>query len=191
MITIDLFACNHLLVASTCTFLLSGCLNEAKFDAGPPQTGWSEAAIFKAKEDNKAYVAVGSGRYRLFEAVNFETINFGKVRLEKGFVSDGSSSPIADDNGSRLAGFLHDALYQGSPSLVFVGGFQGKWTKSNADDEYCHQLKKMKASKRPIRVNCAGPKLLPSFVSPWEHHKLKREKYWKHQQLLAEKQARP
>ena len=190
MIRIDFSACNQLLVVSTCTLFLGSCLNEVKFDAGPPQTGFNEAAILKAKADNRVYVAIGSGRYRLFDALNFETINFGMVRLESGFVSDGSSSPITDDNGSRLAGFLHDALYRGSPSLLFVEGFQGKWTKKNADDEYCHQLKKLKASKRHIRINCVGPKLLPSFVSPWEHHRPQRERYWKYQQSLAEKQVR-
>ena len=63
--------------------------------------------------------------------------------------------------------------------MVFVEDFQVKWTKKNADDEYCHQLKKLKASARRIRINCAGPKLLPSFISPWEYHKPQREKYWK------------
>ncbi len=182
MIKAGLSACTQLLAVSFFAIFLGSCLNEAKFDAGPRQTGFNEAAILKAMADNKAYVAVGSGRYRLFEAINYETVGFGKVRLEIGFVSDGSSSPIEDDNGSRLAGFLHDALYRGSPSLLFVDGFQGKWTKKNADDEYCHQLKKLKASARRIRLNCAGPKLLPSLVSPWEHHKPKREKYWKDQQ---------
>ena len=182
MIKAGLSACTQLLAVSIFAIFLGGCLNEARFDAGPPQTGFNEAAILKAMADNKAYVAVGSGRYRLFEAINYETVGFGKVRLEIGFVSDGSSSPIEDDNGSRLAGFLHDALYRGSPSLLFVDGFQGKWTKKDADDEYCHQLKKLKASTRRIRLNCAGPKFLPSLVSPWEHHKPKREKYWKVQQ---------
>jgi len=190
MIRNGLLARNQLLIVSAFVIFLGGCLNEAKFDAGPPQTGFNDAAIFEAIADNKVYVAVGSGRYRLFEAINFETLNFGKVRLEKGFVSDGSSSPIADDNGSRLAGFLHDALYRGAAMMVFVDGFQGKWTKKNADDEYCHQLKKLKASARHIRINCAGPKLLPSFVSPWEHHKPQRERYWKVQQSLADKQTK-
>ncbi len=102
----------------------------------------------------------------------------GTVVLKKGFVSDGSTSPIPDVPGSLYAGFLHDALYGGSPYLRFLSGFPGRWSKKRADDEYCYQMKRLGVSKRHRNINCTGVRLLNPAISPWGFNLAKRNKLW-------------
>ncbi len=161
--------------------VLSGCINEMKTDNVLRHPVATPAAITKARMAGIPYVALGNGEYRLIADISFITRHFGKVILTKGFVSDGSSSPLDDVDGSRRAGFLHDALYRGSPHLTFVDGFPGQWSKQQADDEYCFQMKRMGVVQRLRRANCSGPKVLPSFFSPWDHHRSRRKKFWERQ----------
>jgi hypothetical protein len=128
--------------------------------------------------DAHSHVVIGHHKYRLVRSVKFKTRHFGTVILKKGFVSDGSTSPIADVPGSLYAGFLHDALYDGSPYLKFVSGFPGRWTKRQADEEYCYQLKRLGVNDQHRNINCIGVKLLNPLISPWGFNHSKRKKLW-------------
>ena len=160
-------------------FGISGCVNESKLISSGLQLPQNHIAVIQAKAKNLVYITVRWRRYQLVQQLQFETQSFGIIQLNPGFISDGSSSLIADDAGSRLAGFLHDALYRGSAYLEFPQGFPGKWSKSQADQEYCFQLERLGASKYRQSINCQGLKSLPTLLSTWEYHRVPREKYWK------------
>ncbi len=163
--------------------MVGGCINE-QHSASVRDPLPSLTSVQKAQSNQQPYVKLGNGRYRLIAQITFETRHFGRVFLNPGYVSDGSSSPIKDMKGSLLAGFLHDALYHGSPSLEFKQGFPGRWSKLQADQEYCFQMKRFGVPAAQRRANCRGLKLLPAIISPWDHHRKGREKYWKTQQKL-------
>ena len=125
-----------------------------------------------------SHIVIGRHRYRLTRDVVYTTRHFGQVVLGKGFESDGSTSPIPDVPGSLYAGFLHDALYRGAPQLLFLNGYPGPWTKLQADQEYCFQLKRLGVKREHRNFNCTAPKLLIPPLSPWEFRKALRERYW-------------
>lgn len=164
--------------------LLGGCVNEQRFDLRPYTP--SEAEISDAVQLGKSYIAVRNGKFQIISDISFDTLTLGQLVLKSRYVSDGSSSPLAEVEATRLAGFLHDALYRGSPYLEFPDGFPGRWTKAQTDKEYCHQLEKPGVSERQQLFNCAGPGLLLSFISPWDHHRAKRQEYWANQQLAQD-----
>ena len=98
------------------------------------------------------YRATDDGRYELTRALTFETQAFGTVRLTKGYRSDGSTSPIPDSEATRLAGFLHDALYAASGHLRFPDGAPKRYSKAKVDAVYCRQMRALGAGAR----QCAG-----------------------------------
>ena len=124
------------------------------------------------------YRAVEGGRFELTRAVRFDTRRFGPVVLTKGYRSDGSSSPIADVEGSRLAGFLHDALYAASGHLRFPGGAPARWTKAEADDAYCAEMARRGVPAWHARANCTGVRGLPHIAVAWRRLEPKRERRW-------------
>ncbi len=178
------FRCRYAAVF-VCLLILAGCVNEAKIAANGLRQFPSEAILVKARAQNQSYVAISRSRYQLIELLEFDTQSFGKIQLKQGFISDGSTSPLDDDEGSRLAGFIHDALYRGSSYMYFPDGFPGVWSKAQADREYCHQLKRLGASTSRQKLNCRGPKMLPAVVSAWNYHRRPRESYWKYQIALT------
>ena len=125
-----------------------------------------------------AYRAVENGRFELTRSVRFETKAFGPVVLTKGYRSDGSSSPIADVEATRLAGFLHDALYSASGHLRFPKGAPKRWTKAQADDAYCDEMVKRGAPAWHANANCLGVRTLQRIAGSWERLGPKREKRW-------------
>ncbi len=146
----------------------------------------NSAAAKASKIYGTSHKVLGPRRYKLVKDVRYKTRNFGRVILKKGFVSDGSTSPIPDVIGSLYAGFLHDALYQGSPYLRFLDKKPKLWTKSQADNEYCYQLKRLGVKKDHRQINCSGVKLLAPMAPPWSFRSTQREKFWASQGLKLE-----
>lgn len=126
----------------------------------------------------RPYRAVEGGRFELTRALRFETALFGPVVLTPGYRSDGSSSPIADVEGSRLAGFLHDALYAASGHLRFPGGTPMRWTREEADGAYCDELARRGVPAWHASANCAGVRRLPHIAASWDRLAPKREARW-------------
>lgn len=124
-------------------------------------------------------------KFRLTRPIRFETERFGTVVLTAGYLSDGSSSPIADVEGSRMAGFLHDALYAASGHLRFPGGAPLTYTKEDADAAYCAEMVKRGVPGWHARANCTGVRRLPHIRAAWQRLAPKRER------RFAQWRARP
>ena len=136
------------------------------------------AAMATTGHTNPPYRRVDGGKFELTRAVRFETREFGTVVLTKGYRSDGSSSPIADDEATRLAGFLHDALYAASSHLRFPDGAPAGYTKAQADSAYCDEMRDRGAAALHARANCFGVRSLQRIAGSWERLAPKREKRW-------------
>lgn len=124
-------------------------------------------------------------KFRLTRPIRFETERFGTVVLTAGYLSDGSSSPIADVEGSRIAGFLHDALYAASGHLRFPGGAPVTYTKEDADAAYCAEMVRRGVPGWHARANCTGVRRLPHIRAAWQRLAPKRER------RFAQWRARP
>ena len=114
--------------------ILSGCINEAGnarrysvFEVKPDQ-------LAEAKRLNRPYIINTRGYIQTIRPIDFQTRQWGRVRLKPNFVSDGSSLPFDKDPGSNMAALLHDALYRAAPELSFPHGYPGRWTRKQADD---------------------------------------------------------
>ena len=118
------------------------------------------------------------GRFELTAPLCFATERFGRVVLTQGYRSDGSSSPIRDGEGSRAAGFLHDALYAASGHLRFPDGAPARWTKAEADAVYCAEMVRRGVPGWHARANCAGARGLPQIRLAWQRLGPKRERRW-------------
>ena len=134
-----------------------------------------------ATSAKNAYKQLDERWFQTTRDLEYSTLNFGKAVIIRGFKSDGSSSPFGNVEGTRYAGFLHDALYHGSPFLRFPDGFLGPWTKEQADEEYCHQLRKLKVSELRYRTNCNSIKRFSENLPAWKNNHEKRQRYWRSQ----------
>ena len=127
---------------------------------------------------NPPYRRVEDGRWELTRAVRFDAPPFGTVVLTRGYRSDGSSSPIPDTHGTRMAGFLHDALYAASGHLRFPDGTPDGWTREEADLAYCGEMVRRGAAAWHVRANCGGVRSLPHIAASWARLEPKRERRW-------------
>jgi hypothetical protein len=170
---------------------LAGCVNEAGnsqryrvFEIKPEQ-------LAEARQYRRPYIINTRGHIQTIQPLDFYTRQWGRVRLKPNFVSDGSSLPLDDDPGSNMAALLHDALYRGAPELTFPHGYPGRWTRHQADQAYCLQLKRQGAAERLAKLNCGGVNILGVSHGVWRYHRFRRQDYWeKQEQLLREINAR-
>ena len=123
------------------------------------------------------YRPVGD-RFELTRPIRFETDLFGPVVLTRGYRSNGSSSPVADSEATRLAGFLHDALYAASGHLRFPTGRPRRWTRAEADRIYCNQMRRLGAARWHARLNCTGV-MAGVTAKTWRQLAWKRERRWR------------
>ena len=140
---------------------------------GPSSPGLSSPVLAPAR-----YRRVEDGRFELTAPLRFETERFGTVVLTPGYRSDGSSSPIRDVEGSRAAGFLHDALYAASGHLRFPNGAPASYTKAEADEAYCAEMERRGVPAWHGRANCEGVRRLPHIRVAWQRLAPKRERRW-------------
>ena len=134
-------------------------------------------ALATAAHAGPSYQPAGA-RFEVTAPIRYETDLFGPVILTPGYKSNGSNSPIADSEATRLAGFLHDALYAASGHLRFPTGRPRRWTKREADQIYCNQMRRLGAARWHAAVNCAGAKSLVTGKS-WRQLGWKRERRWR------------
>lgn len=161
--------------------VLVACVNQAG-DSDPYR-------IFKvtegqekiAREKGLPYVTNRKGNLQTIEAIDYHTEQFGVIRIEPGFNSDGSSRPFDNNLSSIRASILHDAMYRGTEKLNFLNGYPGPWTKAQADSVYCLQLLRLGAPKRLAETNCRAVRFLQGNLSVWGFHKKRREAYWSKQ----------
>ena len=123
------------------------------------------------------YKAVGGGRYQLLRNLTVDTAVFGPITLTRGYRSDGSSSPIPDTRGSRIAGFVHDALYSASGHLRFRRGYPRGWSQAQADRTYCELLRDG-TPRWHASVNCRAVGRFGLTRRAWERLRAKRERRW-------------
>ena len=116
-------------------------------------------------------------RYELTRDIVFQTDRFGPVVLTRGYRSNGSSSPLPDSHRSRMAAFLHDALYAASGHLRFPGGHDRTWSRADADAAYCAQLLKLGVAAFRRRTNCTGAHRFGART--WDRLAAKRDRRWK------------
>ena len=159
--------------------ILSGCINEAGnahrytvFDVKPDQ-------LAEAKRLNRPYIINTRGHIQTIRPIDFYTRQWGRVRLKSNFVSDGSSLPFDEDPGSNMAALLHDALYRAAPELTFPHGYPGRWSRQQADEAYCLQLKLQGAQERLTKINCRGVNVLGISQGVWRYHRPRREAYFR------------
>ncbi|MEP0943425.1 MAG: hypothetical protein ABJH63_05870 [Rhizobiaceae bacterium] len=164
------------------TLLASGCINEAGnehryrvFHVKPEQ-------LADARQKRLPYIINRRGHIQTIQPIDFYTRQWGRVRLKRNFVSDGSSLPFDDDLGSNMAALLHDALYRGAPELTFPHGYPGRWTRAQADAAYCVQLRRQGATERLAKVNCKGVNILGVSQGVWRYHRPRRQAYWQQQE---------
>ena len=162
--------------ALTCAF--SGAFSAAS-PGVPPLDAAVEGAACPPSLLRPRTRRADDGRFELTAPLCFETGRFGRVVLTAGYRSDGSSSPIRDLEGSRAAGFLHDALYAASGHLRFPDGLPARWTKAEADAVYCAQMARRGVPRWHARSNCAGAKALPQIRFAWQRLAPKRERRWR------------
>ena len=160
---------------------LTGCTGQttpAQVLSEVPQAVQNPVPVTKAKG---IYRRLDNRWFELTNDLEFTTLTMGKAVLLRGFVSDGSSSPFGNNEATIYAGFLHDALYHGSVFLRFPDGFPGPWSKDQADNEYCHQLKQLGVSRLKFKINCDGIKRFSENLPAWKSNEDKRLKYWRGQ----------
>ena len=178
------------LVALAAATVLSGCINQAG-NADPYRVfGVSEAQLNTARSNGRPYVVNRRGHLQAIEPIDFNTSQLGRIRLLPNYVSDGSSRPFDDDPGSDMAAILHDALYRGAPQLTFPDGFQGRWTRKQADAIFCEQLRIQKATNTNAFLNCKGVNVFYVSQGVWMLHRKKREAYWQTQAEILRKKRR-
>ena len=159
--------------------ILSACVNEAGnlqrykvFSVTPEQ-------IAEAQRQRQPYIINKRGYIQTVQSIDFYTRQWGKVRIMPNFVSDGSSLPFDNDPGSNMAALLHDALYRAAPELRFPHGFPGRWTRAQADEAYCLQLRRQGAHEKLSKMNCRGVKALGISQGVWHYHRHRREAYFR------------
>ena len=164
------------------TGILSACVNEAGnlqryqvFRITPEQ-------FAEARQQRQPSIINNRGYIQTIQSIDFYTRQWGKVRILPNFVSDGSSLPFDDDPGSNMAALLHDALYRAAPELTFPHGFPGRWTRAQADEAYCLQLRRQGAHERLSKLNCRGVKVIGISQGVWHYHRHRREAYWRAQE---------
>ena len=123
------------------------------------------------------YERVANGRFQLVRDVVFQTDAFGPIVLTEGYRSNGSSSPLPDTHASRMAAFLHDALYAASGHLRLSPKRTAGWTRAEADETYCRQLAAFAVSAFHARANCAGARRFGGRT--WDRLAPKRERRWR------------
>ena len=123
------------------------------------------------------YKAIGGGRYQLLRNLSVDTDVFGPITLTRGYRSDGSSSPVPDTRGSRIAGFVHDALYSASGHLRFGHGYPRGWSRAQADRTYCELLREG-TPRWHASVNCRAVRRFGFTRHAWERLRVKRERRW-------------
>ena len=159
--------------------LLSGCINEAGNSQRYTVFRVKPEQLAEAKRLNRPYIINTRGHIQTIRSIDFYTRQWGRVRLMPNFVSDGSSLPFDDDPGSNMAALLHDALYRAAPELRFPHGYPGRWTKAQADEAYCLQLKRQGAKERLTKLNCRGVNVLGVSRGVWRYHRPRREAYFR------------
>lgn len=158
---------------------LAGCVNQIGADNPYRVFDVSDDQVQLARGDGRPFVVNSRGYMQTIEIVEFDTKQFGRVRIQPNFVSDGSSRPFDKDPGSNMAALLHDALYRGAPQLKFLDGYPGPWTKAQADSAYCLQLQRLETKEKVAAVNCRAVRFLQVSSLSWQHHQKRREAYWK------------
>lgn len=173
---------NRLAMLVVVACIASGCINEAGnsqrytvFQIKPEQ-------LAEAKRLQRPYIINTRGHIQTIRPIDFYTRQWGRVRLKSNFVSDGSSLPFDDDPGSNMAALLHDALYRAAPELSFPHGYPGRWSRKQADEAYCLQLKLQRAGERLTKLNCRGVNVLGISRGVWRYHRTRREAYWREQE---------
>ena len=158
---------------------LTGCINQITSENPYQVFSLSDEEVQRAKGTGKPFAINSNGLLQTIDSVDFDTIQFGRVRIRRNFVSDGSSRPFDHDPGSDMAALLHDALYRGAPQLEFLDGYPGPWTKQQADLAYCLQLQRFGTKKSVAEVNCRAVRFLQVSILAWKLHRVRREAYWK------------
>ena len=161
---------------------LSACINQAG-NANPYRAyAVTGEQIDSANRQGLPYVKNRRGHLQTIKPVDFQTEQFGLVRILPNYVSDGSSRPFDSDHGSNMAALLHDALYRGAPQLTFPDGYPGRWTRQQADAAFCRQLRIQKATPTNQTINCKALNLMGVSHGVWKYHTKKRKAYWKTQE---------
>ena len=74
-----------------------------------------------------------------------------------------------------MAALLHDARYRGAPELTFPHGYPERWTRQQADQAYCRQLKRQGSRELMAKINCGGVNILGVSQGVWRYHRKRRE----------------
>ena len=166
-------------VVSLALLFLTGCIHHV-MDSNPYQPfAVPDEAAKSARQQGLPYFKNENGHYQLLEPLVFQTKQFGRVKLLRDFVSDGSSRPLDKDEGSNRAAFLHDALYRGPAQLIFLDGYPGRWSRAEADAAYCLQLQRQGAKELTAKTNCRAVRFLRVGHGNWVFHEETRLAYWK------------